>query len=113
VEAPEESGTEEGAAGEPVPEPPPPEADETRTGDYTVQLGAFSTRARALRLMERARRAGFEPRLVTVPGSTLLRVRVGRFTGASDALELRDRLRSGGFEAILRDDAAREESGAG
>lgn len=78
-------------------------------GGFTVQLGAFGTLGRARELMERARSAGFEPRLVRVPGSGLARVRVGRFATRAGAEELRRRLADLGFEALVSVDAAREE----
>lgn len=71
------------------------------TADFAVQLGAFSTVARARVLEERARRAGLEPRLVTVAGSPLVRVRVGRFPDEGAAGGLRGRALDLGFEAMV------------
>lgn len=82
-------------------------------GDYTVQLGAFATTGRARQLMERVRAVGLEPRLVRVPGSGLLRVRIGRFVEESPAVELRRRAAELGFEALVAEDAASEEPAAG
>lgn len=75
---------------------------------FAVQTGAFRSRSGADALLGRLRRAGFEARLVRVPGSELTRVRVGVFTTAADATRLRERLRSGGFDAVVVDDATRE-----
>lgn len=77
-------------------------------GPWAVQSGAFRMRAGADALVARLRRAGFQPRLVRVPGNDLMRVRVGSFTGQSEAAALRDRLRSGGFDAVVVEDASRE-----
>lgn len=78
------------------------------SGPYAVQLGAFSTAERARVLLERARRAGLEARLVELPGSALARVRVGRFTDPAEAARLRGRAITLGFEAVVVGDAARE-----
>lgn len=88
---------------------PAEEAGASVRGDYAVQLGAFSTMIRARELMERARAAGLEPRLVRVPGSALARVRVGRFTGRPAAEELRRRVVGLGLEALVSEDASSEQ----
>ena len=77
-------------------------------GRFAVQSGAFRARAGADALIARLRRAGLQPRLVRVPGSELMRVRVGAFAAPSEAATLRDRLRAEGFDAVVVDDAARE-----
>jgi cell division septation protein DedD len=94
---------------------PPPSRPAPAAGPYAVQLGAFADSVRARTLAQRALDAGFEPRLVTTPGTELVRVRVGRFTGAGEATALYDRLRAGGFEAMVVADADRERAvpGAG
>lgn len=76
---------------------------------HTVQLGAFSSVERARSLAERARGAGFDPRVVRVRGADLLRVRAGRFDDGDAAARLFERIRRAGFEAVLMDDAHREE----
>jgi cell division septation protein DedD len=96
-------GTAPSAGGEPT-----PAAAARAAGAYAVQLGAFADSTRAHALAERAREAGFEPRLVTTPGTDLIRVRVGRFPAAAEATTLYDRLRAGGFEAMVVADADRE-----
>lgn len=82
-------------------------------GDHAVQLGAFTERPRADALARRLRAAGRTPRIVTVGGFGLIRVRVGRFETEEDALRLRDELRAAGFEAMTVSDAARERAAGG
>lgn len=91
-----------------TPEPATPEAAESGTGDWAVQSGAFRQRATADALMARLRDAGYSPRLVRVPRSELLRVRVGRFTTSSAASAMVTRLQRSGFDAVVVRDAAQE-----
>lgn len=77
-------------------------------GRFTVQLGAFGQAAGAQALATRLRDRGFDVRIVTVEGSSLLRVRSGRFTSESEAAALQARLRSAGFDVNLSSDADRE-----
>jgi hypothetical protein len=77
-------------------------------GDYAIQLGAFSSLGAARALERRVREAGLDPRLVKVPGTDLVRVRVGRFVAAADADSLRARVRSLGLEAMVVSDASNE-----
>lgn len=81
--------------------------------DHAVQLGAFSSVVRARELFERARAAGLDPRLVTVPGSDLVRVRLGRFGSESQAEGPAERARSLGFDALIVDGSQREEEAGG
>ena len=74
-----------------------------------MQLGAFSSEARAHTLVAEAQKAGFEARLVHMPGSRLVHVRVGRFDSGSEASELLKRLQDLGFTAAVVRDANREE----
>ncbi len=83
--------------------------DEATSARWGVQLGAFGEPERAQALAERVRSAGFTPRLVRVPGSDLVRVRVGAFTGAESANALYDRLVAAAFEATVVNDVSREE----
>lgn len=76
---------------------------------HTVQLGAFSTVERARRLAEAVRAAGFEPRLVRVAGSPLVRVRVGRFATAEAAAAARGQIVARGFEATVLADGGSEQ----
>jgi hypothetical protein len=90
-----------------APAPAPPAAT-AAAQHYAVQLGAFSTEQRARALLGKARDAGFDARLVSVPGSGLIRVRVGRFDSSSSAEPLLKRLESRGFTAAVVPDADRE-----
>lgn len=78
-------------------------------GAFTVQLGAFSSRGRAEALQRRVSDAGFDARLVTVPGSPLIRVRVGVFDAQQGADAILKRLQDLGFTAAVARDANREE----
>lgn len=93
----EEGGEEEASAGE-------------RDLPYAVQLGAFSSERRARRLWERARSVELDPRLVRIPESGLIRVRVGRFADSPGAEEVLHRVRDLGFEATIVTDALKEEA---
>lgn len=77
-------------------------------GEWAVQSGAFRYLAGAERLVGKLEEAGYSPRLVRVPRSDLLRVRIGRFTSADSAAALVARLRSQGFDAVAVRDAAQE-----
>lgn len=78
------------------------------SGSWAVQLGAFSSSAGAREVAERARAAGFEPRLVRTPGTDLVRVRLGTFPDESAARGLLQQVRARGLEATVVDDAHRE-----
>jgi cell division protein FtsN len=58
----------------------------------------------------RLRRAGYEPRVAMVPGSSLIRVRVGRFATPGDAARQVARLKENGFDAVVVNDANQERS---
>jgi len=105
----------EAAAGVTPPGTPAPRRDNagrsggnTADARFAIQAGAFRQARGAEELAERLRRAGFEPRIVVVPGSDLRRVRVGRFADAAAAAELARRLRAAGFTAVVVDDAGSE-----
>jgi hypothetical protein len=91
------------AAAAPAPAPAP------AAGEFTIQLGAFSTVARAESLMKQLADAGFEGRLARVPGSDLVRVRLGRFDSAEGADAILWQVRDRGFTATIARDAHREE----
>ena len=74
-----------------------------------MQLGAFSSEARARTVVAEAQKAGFEARLVHMPGSRLVHVRVGLFDSETQASELLKRLQDLGFTAVVVLDANREE----
>lgn len=77
-------------------------------GRFAVQLGAFRAETSARALADRARAAGLDARVVTVPGSALLRVRAGHLASSSAAVDLRNRAHERGFEAVVVSDAAAE-----
>ncbi len=76
---------------------------------YAAQVGAFRSMGGALSLSQRLRAAGEVPRLVKVPGSDLIRVRVGRFATREEAAVVIRELERRGFEATLSTDALGEE----
>lgn len=76
---------------------------------FAVQSGAFRGRAGADRLVARLRRDDFEPRLVRVAGSALMRVRVGGFADVAEARQLRERVRAAGYDAVVVSDVGDEE----
>jgi len=75
---------------------------------FSVQVGAFRNPRGAQDLAARLRSAGFEPRIITVEGNTLLRVRVGYFPDGNAARAHARRLREAGFETAVVNDVARE-----
>ncbi len=77
-------------------------------GMYAVQLGAFSSDARAGNVQRRLRDKGFDARLVHLPGSSLVHVRVGSFDSAPPARQLLKRLEALGFTGAIVKDANRE-----
>lgn len=85
------------------------EAAPVESGGYAVQLGAFSDATGARRFADRVEAEGFGVRMVRVPGSELVRVRVGRFETQEDALDLMRRVKAKGFDAALVTDAAQED----
>lgn len=95
---------------DPVPVEEPTAAEEEPRLDFTVQLGAFAADRRARELLRRVEESGFEARLVSIPGSELVRVRVGRFPDPEEATRVYDRLIESGFDAVVVADAAREEA---
>ncbi len=102
--------------------PPPPLVPSPSTGTrappkpileagerpFAVQVGAFRNLEGARALARRLREAGYEPRLVRIPGSDLLRVRVGRFAQREEGVGVMRELRGRGFDATLATDAFAE-----
>ena len=86
----------------------PQQQADTDERPFAVQTGAFRYQRSADDLVARLREAGHQPRIVRVPGSDLLRVRVGRFATPDQARALVTALENAGFEAILVRDAADE-----
>jgi tetratricopeptide (TPR) repeat protein len=94
--------------GQPAADTPAPAAQ--ATGRFAVQSGAFRQNQGAQALAERLSRAGYEPRLVLVHGSDLLRVRVGQFPTRDAAAALAREIEGRGFAAVVVNDADRERS---
>jgi len=104
----------------PEPEPPAPEAQTPAPTDMpraepppaqavAVQLGAYLTDVRAFRVVERAAEAGFESRVVKVPGSPLFCVRVGTWTERAEAEAVAAAAESAGFRPRIVGGLHREE----
>jgi cell division protein FtsN len=94
-------------------ERPPPTA--ARDSAPPAQVERFAVQAAAVRnlqgaeaLAARLRRAGFDPRIVQVEGSSLHRVRMGRFANTAPAAQLSRQVRQAGFDAVVVTDAHRE-----
>jgi cell division septation protein DedD len=78
------------------------------TGRFSAQVGAFRQQQSVDDVVARLRRAGYEPRVAMVPGSSLIRVRVGRFANQGDAARQVARLKGNGFDAVVVNDANQE-----
>lgn len=104
--------TQGGPTAVPGPSAAPPGAAQAGTaaaaGPWAVQLGAFSSASGAREVAERARAAGFQPRLVRTPGTELVRVRLGSFPDEAGARGLLQEIRARGLEATVVSDADRE-----
>jgi cell division septation protein DedD len=85
------------------PESRPPRDTVSSVGpaSHAVQLGAFSGEEGARALLRRATDAGLEARLVRVPGSGLLRVRVGVFGSSEEATVAQQRIQEMGFTTLV------------
>ncbi len=105
-EAAPTQATEPGAA--PPERGTPGVATSEPTGRFAVQAGAFRQAQGAQTLAANLRAAGYQPRVVRIPGSQLLRVRVGRLPDAASASALARRLVAAGFEATVVGDADKE-----
>ncbi len=96
-----------GSAPRPAPQsratPPAPER-----GQFSAQSGAFRYQRSVDALVARLEEAGYQPRVVRVPGSSLIRVRVGRFTALEPARAVTAELKRRGFDAVVVRDADRE-----
>lgn len=78
-------------------------------GAISIQLGAFRSLDGARSLETNLRGAGFNPRIVTVAGSDLFRVRIGHFPDREEAGRLRRTLARAGFESTIATDVQAEE----
>ena len=91
------------------PEVNSPERAETVSPRYAVQVGAFEDEERARSLLAAVNASGFQARIVRVPGSALVHVRIGTFFDRTGAAELMVRVRRRGHEATMAVDVADEE----
>lgn len=75
------------------------------SGRYTVQIGAFTSAARAQEMVGRLRTLGYPTRIVPiqVAGETLSAVRVGPYATKAQAEAAADSLRKADFSAIIKD----------
>lgn len=85
-----------------------PDAPDFSTGDFTVQIGAFSERSRAEALRQSLVKHHDPVRVIPVDksGRRLYRVRVGRFSSLEQAESYESRLKDAGHEqafAVARD----------
>lgn len=83
--------------------PSPPSASakvesESSTALYRVQVGVFSERANAERMVEQLKQAGYEGIIISGPPH---RVQTGAFSSQENAARLMDELHGKGFEAII------------
>lgn len=91
------------------PEADSPSSAETVSLRYAVQVGAFESEERAQDLLVAVDASGFRARIVRVPGSPLVRVRIGAFSDRAGAAELMDQVRRRGHQATIAADVPDEE----
>ncbi len=91
------------------PETDSPSGAETASLRYAVQVGAFESEERARDLLVAVNASGFRARIVRVPESPLVRVRIGAFSDRAGAAELMDQVRRRGHEATIAADVPDEE----
>lgn len=85
------------------------EREDTRPpGSFTVQVAAMRSRDGARTIAGQLEALGFNPRVVDLRGSGLIRVRVDVFHTEREAESLAARIRQHGFEAIVASDVLRE-----
>jgi cell division septation protein DedD len=83
----------------------PPAAADVRAGvAFAVQTAAFRERSSAVAAATQLRALGFVPRVVTVEGSPLYRVRSGNFATHAAANDAAERIRAAGLTAIVVSD---------
>jgi len=92
-----------------ISELPVEDQDDAATAPYSVQLGAFSNEGRAAALFDLARAADLNVRLVRMPESNFVHVRVGHFETSIEATEFSRRVTGLGFTAAVVSDAQDEE----
>jgi cell division septation protein DedD len=83
-------------------------AADAGAGRYTVQTGAYRQQESVTAAVARLRRAGYDPRVVRLPGSELTRTRVGRFATAREASAFMAQLARDGFDGVVVSDAHQE-----
>lgn len=88
----------------------PQTAASTPQRPFTLQVGAFRDVGGAASLAARLQKAGFETRIVTLPGNSLHRVRVGTFQTTAEASAMARKVRAAGFEVVVTTDVANERS---
>ncbi len=73
------------------------------TGDFTVQVGAYSDKSRAEAVADNLRNAGKDVYIssTSVNGQSVHRVRVGRFASMADAERLKIHLAQNGYENVF------------
>jgi hypothetical protein len=81
---------------------------ETPDGRWTAQVGAFRAVAGARTVAARLERAGFAARVVRLPESELVRVRVGRYATSAAAAATVRALGAAGFAAVVDGNARAE-----
>ncbi len=81
----------------------PPAADPAATAAWAVQLGAFSTRDKADRLVADLRKRGYAAFVLEyrASGQVLHRVRVGPEQDRARAVAIAERLRKDGFQPVV------------
>ncbi|MGM0668431.1 MAG: SPOR domain-containing protein [Gemmatimonadota bacterium] len=106
-----QTGAPSGSQGLPdsIPPPGPPEPDAADRGPISLQLGAFRNPAGARRLLEDLRHSGHLARLVRLPGSPLIRVRLGYFQDRQEARDLQQELDREGWDSTIVSDVHTEE----
>lgn len=96
------------AADPPVSRPSAPPT--AASGSFTIQVAAFRERAGALNVVRQLERKGLTgARLVRVPNSTLIRVRLGRFESTAAAAAQLSKVKAAGFAPMVVADANREQ----
>ena len=81
---------------------------ETPDGRWTAQVGAFRAVAGARTVAARLESAGFAARVVRLPESELVRVRVGRYATSAAAAATVRALGAAGFAAVVEGNARAE-----
>jgi cell division septation protein DedD len=100
------------AAPAPTPTPTPtitPTPAPNPNSRYTVQVAAFRDVAGARAYVRELSRMGYDARMVTVPASSLIRVRVGLYDKPADATAVLTKLKAAGYAPVFVSDISREQ----